>query len=145
MTSNRMFVLPAIVLPYSQPRIVISRDVVFEEDRGWDWSQETTNIELKWEDIILEDDVSEGDGIVPNVEEDVEEEPHIESEPSSQNIPPIVQGRIIRENRRAPVWQKDYESGSELGLSNEDEEVNNLVLYAIFDPITFEEAAVSEK
>ena len=34
-------------------RIVISRDVVFEEDKGWEWgesSQEETTVELEWGD-----------------------------------------------------------------------------------------------
>ncbi|KAK9037642.1 hypothetical protein V6N11_022544 [Hibiscus sabdariffa] len=76
------------------------------------------------------------------MEEAIDEEPPMESELPKPNMLPIVQGRIRRENRRAPEWHKDYVSGAELDLSNEDEEVKNLVLYASVDPITFEEASL---
>ncbi|KAA3452984.1 copia-type polyprotein [Gossypium australe] len=112
-----------------------------EQNKGWDWSQnlDDANKVLEWEHITLEDDVSEDDVVVPNIEEVVGEEP------LSLNIPATDKGRIRRENRIAPEWQKDYVSGAGLGLSDEDEEVNNLVLYTTADPITFEEAVVSEK
>ncbi|KAK9030414.1 hypothetical protein V6N11_031841 [Hibiscus sabdariffa] len=54
-------------LMQSERHIRISR---VEENRNWDWSQisEATNKELGWEDIILEDDVSEDDVIVSNMD-----------------------------------------------------------------------------
>lgn len=125
--------------------IVVSCDVVFEEDSCWDWSQisEEESRELEWGDNVFEDNGDSGneeDATEPNMEEAVPNE----SMPSS-TIPAAAQGGTRRENRRAPEWQKDYVSGAGLGLSDEDEEASNLVLYATLNPITFEEAVVSEK
>lgn len=104
--------------------------------------------ELEWGDNDFEDNGNSGgeeDATEeePNMEETTQASPN-ESMPSP-NIPVAAQGRPRRENRRAPEWQKDYVSGSGLSLSDEDEEASSLVLYATLDPITFEEAAGSEK
>ncbi|XP_052486267.1 uncharacterized protein LOC128041024 [Gossypium raimondii] len=67
--------------------------------------------------MIQNDDVSEDVVVVPNIKEVVGEEL------PSLNIPAADQGRIRRENRRAPEWQKDYVRSTGLGISDEDEEV----------------------
>ncbi|KAJ8646010.1 hypothetical protein MRB53_007758 [Persea americana] len=97
-------------------KVVISRDVVFEEDT------EAVN--------------AENDGAMSGEEEEVTEEP-VGSPQTGEN------GRESsssdeRRARRPPGWMRDYASGEEL---LEEEDINvNLALFDSADPVHFEEA-----
>ena len=125
-------------------KIIVSRDVVFEEDQQWNWDdghKQAILAELEWdteEETEVED---EGDG----EESEVNEESG-ETEPESDGGNISNEEHLPREirARRPPVWMRDYET--EQGLSNE-EHVNHahLALFTDGDPITFAEAVKSEK
>lgn len=130
-------------------RIVVSRDVKFEEDKCWDWDKsykELVAVDLEWgdnegeaaiRDVIEED--SEGDNDAEEVE--IESPNHVnDTSPPSSN----EEGSNPNEGRtrRRPVWMEDYESGE--GLSGE-EDVANMVLFTSADPVYFEDAVKSEK
>lgn len=120
-------------------KIVISRDVIFEEDKAWDWSanhQETIMADLEWEKIEEADPGNDN-----NVEESETNETTLESEEpdhNNQTDTPAIEGRV----RRPPVWMSDYVSGDSL---SEEEGMVHLALFAEFDPINYEEAVKSEK
>lgn len=125
--------------PISQ-RIIISRDVVFEEDKSWDWEkkfEEDVVCELEWGDF--EEQACEHDENGEPSEADVGAEQRDEANPSTQEI---SSGSNVGRNRRAPIWMRDYESGE--GLSEDDNEAL-FALFATADPINFEEAVKSEK
>ncbi|RVW63945.1 Retrovirus-related Pol polyprotein from transposon TNT 1-94 [Vitis vinifera] len=144
--------------PVSQ-RIITSRDVVFEEDKNWDWGkkyEESIVSELEWGDLEEEatmfDDNEEGNEVDPNEEgSESESDPEanveaVEGNFSSDSLieessPSSNEGR----NRRPPIWMRDYETGE--GISEEDNEAHlaHLAMFATIDPIHFEDAVKSEK
>lgn len=82
-------------------KIVISRDVIFEEDKAWDWSdnhQETIMANLEWEMNEKADPGNDN-----NVEESETDEPTLESEEpvhNDQTDTTAIEGRV----RRPLVW-----------------------------------------
>ncbi|CAL5371264.1 unnamed protein product [Camellia sinensis] len=91
-------------------KVVISRDVVFEEDKSWNWDrsyEEHIMADLEWDDEEDNEAVNtENDGAVSEEEEEVIEEP-IGSPQAGEN------GRESssfdeRRARRPPRWMRDY-------------------------------------
>ena len=109
-------------------KIVVSRDVVFEETKGWNWDEEQEHIEseLKWNDDDLpwgenDSDGEEEVGEPVTVAEDVQEAPQA----------------TVREGRRQtrpPSYLRDYVTEHE-----EDDEVNMVQLNSS-DPSNFADA-----
>ncbi|KAL9429389.1 hypothetical protein AB3S75_031241 [Citrus x aurantiifolia] len=118
-------------------KIIISRDVVFEENKSWNWDksyEEQMVVDLNCgneEDNEITD--AENKAVVSEEEEEV-----IEPGSSSQN------GENERRNRRPPVWMKDYVIGKRRSEEKEDANVN-LVLFTSADPMHFEEAVKHDK
>ncbi|XP_042973054.1 uncharacterized protein LOC122304854 [Carya illinoinensis] len=143
--------------PISQ-KIIISRDVVFEEDKNWDWDkkyEEAIVCDLEWGDDWEEATVNEEESD-SNFDGDIEEDPEennataaaTKSDAAVTTSNLLIQNRdnpsnlnAVR-NRRPPVWLSNNEIGE--GLSEEDHEVQ-LAVFAAADPIYFEEAVKSEK
>lgn len=130
-------------------KIIVSRDVVFEEDASWDWGrsvEEAKQEVLVWGDNEEEEEnheeASEGEeeNIVPaEQEENVSDS----SSSTSQGSPQALQDERVR---RQPIWMQDYVSGEGLGLSEEEEELHNLaVVTTNEDPVDFDEAANHSK
>ncbi|CAL9005605.1 unnamed protein product, partial [Prunus brigantina] len=126
-------------------KVVISRDVVFEEDKSWDWDrsyEEHIMADLEWDDEGENEAVNaENDGAVSSEEEGVTAEP-VGSPQTGEN------GRESsnsdeRRDRRPPGWMRDYVSGE--GLSEEEDTSVNLALFASADPVHFEEAVNHDK
>ncbi|RVX12019.1 Retrovirus-related Pol polyprotein from transposon TNT 1-94 [Vitis vinifera] len=143
--------------PISQ-KIIISRDVVFEEDKNWDWDkkyEEAIVCDLEWGDDGKEATVNEEESdsnLDADIEEDTEENnataTTTESDAAVTASDLLIQNRDnpsnsnAARNRRPPAWTSDYETGE--GLSEEEHEVQ-LAMFAAADPIYFEEAVKSEK
>ncbi|CAL2276266.1 unnamed protein product [Prunus armeniaca] len=127
-------------------RIVVSRDVKFEEDKSWDWDKnykELVAADLEWgdneEDIVLNGANEEDSGGESDTREvGLDSLNNVNEGSLSSSSEEGHEGRI----RRRPVWMNDYESGE--GLS-EEEDVTNLVFFASIDPVHFEEAIKHEK
>ena len=130
-------------------KIVVSRDVIFEENKCWNWGK--TNEEARLDTIEWEDSIIEG-GEHDQSEEESEEETIAEeegevsisfSESSESNSSTSEESTPEMRNRRAPLWTEDYVSRGEF---SEEAENNNLVLLtSTTDPTTFEEAVQSSK
>ena len=139
-------------------KIIVSKDVVFEEEKGWDWGRSVE--EIKRDILECED---EGDTMEDQNEELGETSPNnlsgspgnfssssisnsSSNKSSSLTISPpnepnsddndLVEGRGMRV-RREPIWMTDYET--EEGLSD-DENLNAMMMVTDNDPTTFEEA-----
>ena len=141
--------------PISQ-RIITSRDVVFEEDKNWDWDkkyEESIVCDLEWGDLEEEatmfDDNEEGNEVDPNEEGSKSEyDPEANVEAAEGNFssdslteessPSSNEGR----NSRPPIWMRDYET--EEGISEEDNEAH-LAMFTTIDPIHFEDVVNSEQ
>ncbi|KAI5335657.1 hypothetical protein L3X38_025790 [Prunus dulcis] len=133
-------------------KIIVSRDVVFEEDQSWDW--EVCYKEAIVADLECETDEGEGTKVGDN-EEELEAGSTEENEDSEETDHGVAQENSSHEEidensphdartRRLPALMKDYESGQ--GLSEEEESnIAYLALSTDSDPIFFEDAVKNEK
>ncbi|CAL9016687.1 unnamed protein product [Prunus brigantina] len=130
-------------------KIVISRDVVFDEGESWNWKRSEEEVKLDvldWGDDDYEDDEHD----LSDSDEDEESAEGNQDESSAQTDSYGGSGESSSSSspsgprvRRAPSWMQDYESGE--GLS-EEEDLQNLALFTSqADPTCYEEAAKSEK
>jgi len=149
-------------------KIIVSRDVVFEETKGWNWDmsrEEIISDVLEWgdpeektdgaqnaqklgtEDKENEEASSTGElGTDANENEEAFFKGMNEAGPSGTNthstvtheVNPSVSGRV----RRIPPWMQDYETGENL---SEEEDLNAMIILIEDDPSTFEEAVKSTK
>nr|GMD32642.1 Retrovirus-related Pol polyprotein from transposon TNT 1-94 [Ipomoea batatas] len=94
-------------------------DVVFEEDKAWDWDQKCENAgvcDLEWGDQEI--DVPEsGEGDSVNESEVVTD---IEKCTSDVSTGADLPGTNVRRHRVQPTWMRDYETGE--GLSEDENE-----------------------
>ena len=132
-------------------KIVVSRDVVFEENECWNWGRSNEEAKL---DILEWGDSNEEGSEHEQSEEEFEEGLAAEeeggevslssSESPGENSPTSEESSPEGRNRRIPFWIEDYVSGRE--FSEEETEHNNLALFtSTADPTTFEEAVQSSK
>ena len=127
-------------------KIIVSRDVIFEEGAKWDWNSSTKNVEqdvLAWEDddniAVEESEGGETDGEGDSNEEANDRLEEIqEMDESSPELPQQTR------QRREPVWMRDYEAGEHLF---EEEEVEEGFAFHISndDPVNFEEVVKEKK
>lgn len=138
-------------------RVVVSKDVVFEEDKQWDWGEnyeEQIRPELDWgDDGEFSDEEIEGEnrGDVEVNGERQGRENSIEAIGSTSEVSgnegrevghfegSTVEGR----ERRPPYWVEDYVSGE--GLSEDEEAVYMVQDAAGEDPTLFEDAVREDK
>ncbi|XP_068336582.1 uncharacterized protein [Pyrus communis] len=129
----------------SQKKIIVSRDVVFEEDEQWNWDdihEQAILTDLEWEtneETIIEDE--EGSGVIEDMGtneshgNDSFEVGEVTAEDSASQ-----EGRT----RKPPIWMRDYETGD--GLSDEESvNLTHLTLFTNGDPTTYYDAVKSEK
>ncbi|GAU38467.1 hypothetical protein TSUD_151900 [Trifolium subterraneum] len=131
-------------------RIIVSRDVVFDESKGWEYDQKNKE-EVGNSDFT--NDISD-DEVVPatNTNDEVIETGDVndgnystdedinlddQSQTSEDDGPEPLQPRI----RRTPGHLKDFVTGKE---AEEDQELHNLAVYNNYDdPNTYDEASKS--
>jgi len=126
-------------------RIVVSKDVLFEEEKGWDWGtnyKEQLETELVWSDDELHSDDGEqqqhNDGI--QLEDNtLEDNTELEEVGETSAVP--------RRERLQPTWMQDYVSGAGLSEEEEGEEATAYMVQNVIndDPVQFEEAIKHEK
>ena len=124
-----------------EEKIIVSRDVVFEESKGWK-GNEKSNIEI----IAIEGDDESGG----NNEENVEVVKNISSESSSSGHDDEESNETNDNDetpssrlRKKPSYFDDYVAGQE---TEEEAQLHNLVVFsACSDPITNEEAIKHEE
>jgi len=141
-------------------RIVVSKDVIFEEVKSWDWGstyKEQIETKLVWGDDELHSDDSTEENIRENGEngfaEDVEDDSdganseHNEGNEDRNEATVSSQEHMIqRRERRRPSWMGEFVTGE--GLSEEEEvDIAAYIVQDVIsdDPILFEEVVKHEK
>ena len=114
-------------------KIIISKDVIFEENKGWIWEQ--SGVENHLEIVVEESSDSQSE---PKEEQPESQVVRNDSHTPTLEIP--AEGKAKR-NRRKPIWMTDYE---EWGNIYNDSNISAM-LAAETDPVTFEEAIKSKK
>lgn len=120
-------------------RVVVSKDVIFEEEKSWDWGpnyKEQIDADFVWSNDDLSSDESEGSHRVETDGDSDDDNNDNEEMSPHENV---TQGR----ERRTPVWMEDYVSGDE--LSEEEAETYMVQDDIGDDPIMFEEAVKHDK
>ncbi|KAL0313353.1 UNVERIFIED_CONTAM: Retrovirus-related Pol polyprotein from transposon TNT 1-94 [Sesamum radiatum] len=113
-------------------RIIVSRDVIFEEGKQWDWDESLKNhiiVDLEWgenKEVISENE----DGV--STDEEVSDEEIRRDDANSSEVEERV--------RRPPRWMSDYVSGD--GLSENEDKVH-IAQVVSNDPLHFEQAVKS--
>ena len=144
-------------------KILISKDVVFEEQKGWNWKQnaeERQQNNLEWGDEEdyesdsaeqFEENAEEYTGAQESgVQESAERNEDTancsagtdtySNDSHNINFEIPVEGRV-RRKRTEPIWMKDYEKGEDFS----DDNGLNVMMVTEDDPVSFEEAVKSEK
>ncbi|GKB83567.1 putative RNA-directed DNA polymerase [Tanacetum coccineum] len=116
-------------------KIVISRDVKFNESKGWEWEETGKG---KGKDLLEcpDNDIDE----VGEETRDPENSSVLGSNTDVDNSPPKTHRRTSERHRRAPVRFSDYVSGN--NLSDEEEAA---VVVQSEDPLTYDEAVKDKK
>jgi len=111
-------------------RVVVSRDVIFEEEKRWDWDGKQIAIDIKWDESENENGENNDREIGETCDEGV-------GDVSSESE---VRVRELRQplERQPPTWMGDYVSGE--GLSNDEVHMELMVSTG---PLCFEEAVKS--
>jgi hypothetical protein len=122
-----------------QKRIIVSRDVVFEENKAWDRNNDGKKNTYD-DSIEIEESEVHTDQVVETHNEAVEEnhgnDDIPEEVPETSSDEEVGAQTMTPRFRRPPVRLDDYVSGSEI----DDEELQNLANFvASSDPKTYEE------
>lgn len=114
-------------------RIIISRDVVFDESKTWKWTVNSTE-----EHISISDD---------EIEEEKQSQPSSSIIPSSPSAPsPNSQVEVeddvsneprLQRTRRRPTWMQDHEIS---GVNQTNDPLAHFALFSGHDPIVFHDA-----
>ena len=120
-------------------KVIVSRDVIFEEEKQWDWdelSEKQILVDFEWGD-------NDGDGTTgindnncsedQDSSEDNDREEYTDVSTANQNNKDNEGGMRMRQ---APAWMKDYVTGESIGSA----EGEDLALLMSSDPLHYEEA-----
>eukprot|EP00268_Persea_americana_P066488 TRINITY_DN9059_c1_g1_i12.p1 TRINITY_DN9059_c1_g1~~TRINITY_DN9059_c1_g1_i12.p1 ORF type:complete len:238 (-),score=67.70 TRINITY_DN9059_c1_g1_i12:459-1172(-) len=115
-------------------KIVVSRDVIFDEDTMWNWS-ENRSVQQQ---IPVDDDSDKEDVAAPETQAQQPPQPEVQSSQQSEE-----EGYNLRDenSRKRPAWMMDYE----VSYSSSDDESGHFALFVDSDPITYTEAVKEEK
>jgi transposase InsO family protein len=128
----------------AEKRIIVSRDVVFEETKSWNWGKknndkmnEPVNDNEDERNVEIENDSDEAD------ENHGDETGSQHTNTNSDNESEESEGGLPIRDRRPPRYLRDYVTN----LENNDDQLQNLAI-AMFssneDPSTYEETAKSD-
>ena len=113
-------------------KLIISRDVIFEENATWNWAADNTSNTLSWganndsihEEELEEDEEQIGDDVAADTSEQIGDDvaaetsaadvAEPEAEEENENLPQAG----VR-NRRAPQWMEDYVMGANIAEEEE--------------------------
>ncbi|GKC00221.1 retrovirus-related pol polyprotein from transposon TNT 1-94 [Tanacetum coccineum] len=133
-------------------KVIVSKDVIFEEHKSWSWSQgnEGDGVkEITWGDYdFVDDDYEFVNEDSFDQDNDVIHDEHIgnlspETHDSGPSSPALGEGRS-QWVRRHPAYLSDYFAGDDQALDSVDDELNitDLVHH---DPIHYEDAVKDDK
>eukprot|EP00268_Persea_americana_P068892 TRINITY_DN9688_c0_g1_i1.p1 TRINITY_DN9688_c0_g1~~TRINITY_DN9688_c0_g1_i1.p1 ORF type:complete len:612 (-),score=107.26 TRINITY_DN9688_c0_g1_i1:387-2222(-) len=111
-------------------QIIISRDVVFDEENVWDWNDKET------QQIPENFDNEEQQQLQIPVFSSLSTSAPIREHTPNACSPPV------QRHRKRPAWMMDYVSGDEL---SDDGNSAHFVLFADYDPVTFQDVVQDTK
>nr|KYP44586.1 Retrovirus-related Pol polyprotein from transposon TNT 1-94 [Cajanus cajan] len=127
-------------------KILISRDVKFQEDAAWDWSEAKNSSILDTGELNpLEESSQVAEEKTQDKSNDTAATSSATTTNSSSNVPDYSvpaaseshdQGRT----RRPPTWMRDYVTGDALT----EEDAMNFAMFAGADPVTYNQASKSQ-
>jgi hypothetical protein len=125
--------------------VIMSRDVIFEEDKSWQWNDDQEAVKWTSTDLILEDEVE-----VPTV---LAEGPILPAEPQSPvHRFPVFNRRNTLESSSTPSSASSLEGPRRMRNLDELYDVTQVMedttLFCFFadsDPLNFNEAVTEEK
>jgi hypothetical protein len=100
-------------------RIVISHDVIFDEDQFWSWHNSVPN-----KPLVLDTDI------------DNDNEEGLQAQPTIESSQLVDDQRPLRARTR-PAWMADYEVA---GIAQDEDPLTYFALFSDCDPTTFEVA-----
>jgi len=127
-------------------KVIMSKDVIFEEDKSWQWNDDQEAIKWISTDLILEDEVE-----VPTV---LVEGPILPAEPQSpEHKFPVFNRRNTSESSSIPASTSSSSEGPRRMRSLEElydatQVMEDTTLFCFFtntDPLSFNEAVTEEK
>jgi len=125
-------------------KVIVGRDVIFEEDKGWSWHEDAVESSPSALDLERQDEEGNDNTDSTRLHEvargnNLDLESHeIVVDYASPNL--LVAGRATR-TQRQPVWMRNYETN----LFAEEENLLAMLTTSSEDPQTFEEANKSQK
>jgi len=126
-------------------KVIMSKDVIFEEDKTWQWNDDQETVKWISTDLILEEEVE-----VPTV---LVEGPILPTEPQSPiHIFPIFNRRNTPESSSTPPSSSSSEGPKRMRnleeLYDAIQVMKDITLFCFFadnDPLSFNEAVTEEK
>ena len=135
-------------------KVIINRDVIFEEEKDWDWSvdyQDQILTDLEWED---EHEVNENESVndaAKGINDEGNEtgeaanfDAKVANEAAEESTVAIESVETGGRRRNAPTWMRDYVDGESL-IEEEDEVYVTLTANEETDGENFPEMKISEK
>nr|GEW91104.1 copia-type polyprotein [Tanacetum cinerariifolium] len=138
-------------------KVVVSKDVIFEEHKCWDWGQTSSaedEKEIIWGDYGFTNDDYE---FVQNPQDDYEPADQHDQEENIDNQTPVIadtgaQSPAIGEGRpqrlrRPPTYLQDYSAGDDLEVNSDEENelnITDLIQQNLQDPQRYEDAIKDE-
>jgi hypothetical protein len=132
-------------------KVFISRDVVFDESKGWNWQSNSQNTQegpsgvdstSDDEDVITPATAATDDIVVDTDEVGESSDDDDDAGEMVNNNGETSQGAVQKRVRRPPGYLEDFVTGSE---AEQEEQLHNLAIFSSSDdPSTYEEAAKSE-
>lgn len=120
-------------------KIIISRDVIFDEDRFWSWEENaiTQQIPTSYDN---DDDNAKNNNQLVHIEQQ-SMTPHDATTISLSREPPadLASSSHSQRRRRRPAWMEDYE------VSEIEDPITHFALFSDCDPIDFEVAVKETK
>lgn len=105
-------------------KILISREVIFDENDQWDWTKNGPNQQQVPTSLEEDEDDDKSEAQVQSSNEDQVITSHIQA--GTENEPRL---------RKRLAWMRDYVSGDDL---SDDDQIAHIALFADCDPITFQ-------
>ncbi|CAL9028826.1 unnamed protein product [Prunus brigantina] len=115
-------------------KIVVSRDVIFDEDTMWNWS-ENRSVQQQ---IPVYDDSDNEEVAAPETQAQQPPQPEVQS---SEQFEEERYNLRDENSRKRPAWMMDYD----VSYSSSDDENAHFALLVDSDPITYTEAVKEEK
>jgi hypothetical protein len=128
-------------------KIIVSRDVIFEESKGWNWNKENTDKEVtehvSESEVELQND--QGEDTLDNAGNNNDTEGHGADESEDSETDDDNTNPLPPRARNPPSYIRDYVTGLE-NIDNQTDHLQNLTI-AMFssneDPSNYEEASKS--